>query len=108
MDLFVICLIALLAAIVTFFSGFGLGSVLLPAFALFIPTLVAVAATAVVHLANNLLKVLLVGRKADRGVLVRFSIPAVLARAWGGRPCFPWPRKRLLSSNTSSAKVRIR
>ncbi|KAF0117730.1 MAG: hypothetical protein FD149_1010 [Rhodospirillaceae bacterium] len=83
MELFVICLTALLATMATFFSGFGLGTVLLPVFALFTPTHVAVAATAVVHLANNLLKVMLVGRKADGGVLILFLIPAILA-ALGG------------------------
>lgn len=36
----------------------------MPAFARFSPLPVAVAATAVVHLANNIFKVFLVGRKA--------------------------------------------
>ena len=56
MELFVICLTALLAAMAPFFLGFGLGTVLLPVFALFTPTPVAVAAAAVVHRANNLLR----------------------------------------------------
>ena len=50
-------------------------AVLMPAFALFFPVPVAVAATAVVHLANNLFKVALVGRKADWAVVLRFAIP---------------------------------
>jgi hypothetical protein len=48
-------------ALLTFFSGFGLGSLLLPAFAVFFPIEVAVAATGVVHLANNLFKLALMG-----------------------------------------------
>ncbi len=67
------------AALLTLFSGFGLGTLLLPVFALFLPLEAAVAATAVVHLANNLFKVGLVGRHADRAVVVAFGLPAVLA-----------------------------
>src|SRR2546428_4901558 len=50
----------------------------MPAFALFLPVPVAVAATAVVHLANNLFKLVLVGQ-ADWTVVVRFSLPAAAA-----------------------------
>lgn len=46
MEYFVICVTALLASAVTLFSGFGLGTVLMPVFALFVPAPVAVAATA--------------------------------------------------------------
>lgn len=67
------------AALLTLFSGFGLGTLLLPVFALFLPLEVAVAATAVVHLANNLFKVGLVGRHADRAVVLVFGLPAILA-----------------------------
>ncbi len=83
MDYFIICIVALLVSCVTLFSGFGLGTVLMPAFALFFPLPVAIAATAIVHLANNLFKVALVGRKADWGVVLRFSIPAAFAALLG-------------------------
>jgi hypothetical protein len=67
----------------TLFSGFGLGTVLMPAFALFFPIPVAIAATAVVHLANNVFKVILVGRHTDWGVFFRFAITAALAAIAG-------------------------
>ena len=67
----------------TLFSGFGLGTVLMPAFALFFPVPAAIAATAVVHLANNLFKLALVGRDADWSVVLRFSLPAALAAILG-------------------------
>ena len=41
----------------TLFSGFGLGTLLMPVFALFFSIPVAVGSTAVVHGANNLFKV---------------------------------------------------
>ncbi len=43
---------SLVVAALTLVSGFGLGSLLMPVFALFFPLEVAVGATAVVHLAN--------------------------------------------------------
>lgn len=79
MTYIVICLGAVLVSGLTLFSGFGLGTVLMPAFALFFPVTVAIGATAVVHLANNLFKIVLVGRHADRRVLIRFAVPAALA-----------------------------
>jgi uncharacterized membrane protein YfcA len=81
----VICSVAFLASGLTFYSGFGLGTLLLPAFAIFFPVELAVASTAVVHFLNNLFKLLLVGRHADREVVLRFGITAVvfsLLGAW--------------------------
>jgi len=49
MDYFVIALVAFTASLLTFFSGFGLGTLLTPAFALFFPINLAVALTAIVH-----------------------------------------------------------
>jgi uncharacterized membrane protein YfcA len=81
----IVCLVAVLVSALTLFSGFGLGTLLMPAFALFFPVPVAVAATAVVHLANNIFKVILVGRQADWRVVARFALPgavAAMAGAW--------------------------
>jgi hypothetical protein len=78
-----IALAAFLASTLTFLSGFGLGTVLLPVFALFLPLPPAIAATAVVHLTNNLFKLALVGRHADAGLVVRFGVPACLAALAG-------------------------
>jgi len=52
---------ALLAAGLTMYSGFGLGTLMLPVFALFFPVEMAVVATALVHGANNVFKVSLLG-----------------------------------------------
>lgn len=66
-------------SLLTLFSGFGLGTLLMPAFALFLPIEAAVASTAIVHLANNLFKAALLIRDADRAVVWRFGAPAVAA-----------------------------
>jgi uncharacterized protein len=83
MDILIVCVVALLASGLTFFSGFGLGTLLLPAFALFMPLEQAVAATAVVHLLNGLFKLGLLHRHIDRGVLLRFGLPAIAAALLG-------------------------
>lgn len=76
-------LAALVASALSLFSGFGLGTILLPVFALFFPIDVAVAATAVVHLISNLFKLTLVGRQAAGRVVLRFGLPAIVT-AWVG------------------------
>jgi len=81
----VICVAALLASALTVFSGFGLGTLLLPVFAIFFPTPIAVAMTAVVHFGNNLVKLAIFGRRADRTVVRRFGLPALLASFLGAR-----------------------
>ncbi|MGE5844537.1 MAG: TSUP family transporter [Syntrophaceae bacterium] len=79
MEYVVIAIASFLISGLTLFSGFGLGTLLLPFFALFFPLDMAVALTAVVHLLNNLFKLVLLGRKADRAVVLRFGIPAIVA-----------------------------
>ena len=66
------------ASLLTFFSGFGLGTLLLPAFTLFFPIEIAIALTGVVHLLSNVFKFVLVGKNLNRDVLLRFGITAVL------------------------------
>ena len=80
-----ICSAAFLTSGLTLFSGFGLGTLLLPVFALFFAMEVAVGLTAIVHFLNNLFKLGLVGRHADRKVAMRLGIPAILASFFGAR-----------------------
>lgn len=89
----IVCLAAAAAAGLTFFSGFGLGTLLLPVFACFFPVERAVALTAVVHFTNGLLKVALVGRHADRRTVIRFGLPALLAAVAGA-----WTLERLAAA----------
>lgn len=83
MEFLGVALAALFAAGLTLYSGFGLGTLLLPIFALFYPVEVAVAATAVVHGANNVFKVALLGCHADRSVVLRFGLTAIVAAVVG-------------------------
>lgn len=85
MDFVVVGVVALLASGLTLYSGFGLGTILLPAFAIFFPVEVAVAATGAVHLLNNLFKGTLLRRAVDWPTVFRFGLPAIpaaVAGAW--------------------------
>lgn len=75
--------LALLASVLTFFTGFGLGTILLPALVLVLPVQLAIAATALVHFANNIFKLTLVGKHANKTVLLRFGLPALLSALAG-------------------------
>ncbi len=68
-----------MAAGLTLFSGFGLGTILTPIVVIFFPVPVAIAITAVVHLLNNLFKLGLLWRQINKSVLLAFGIPALLA-----------------------------
>jgi len=83
MEYIIICLVAFIASILTFFSGFGLGTILLPVFSLFFPVEIAIALTGVVHFFNNIYKLMLVGKNAKKNIIIYFGIPAVIASFLG-------------------------
>lgn len=77
MEYILIPIVALLASALTFFSGFGLGTLLLPAFALFFPVDVAIALTAIVHFLNNGFKFFIVQKNINWKIALQFGIPAL-------------------------------
>lgn len=83
MDYLFIALISILASGLTFFSGFGLGTILLPVFAIFFPLDLAISITAIVHLLNNLFKLLLTYRSINFPVALRFGLAAIPAAFLG-------------------------
>ena len=54
MEFLIIAIVACGASLLTFFSGFGLGTILTPVFIFFFPLDVAIALTGIVHFLNNL------------------------------------------------------
>lgn len=78
MEILLISIVAFFVAILTFFSGFGLGTILTPVMMIFFPVEVAIALTGVVHFSNNIFKLILVGKNFNKEVLLRFGIPAVV------------------------------
>ncbi len=80
---FAIIVTAFLASLLTLFSGFGLGTILMPVVAIFFPVTVAVAMTAFVHLLNNLFKLTVLWKNVSWPVVGRFGIPAMIATVPG-------------------------
>jgi uncharacterized membrane protein YfcA len=72
--------LSVLAGAIAAVAGFGIGSVLTPALALSVGTKVAVALVAIPHFAATALRLWVLRRSIDRGVLVTFG----LASAAGG------------------------
>jgi uncharacterized membrane protein YfcA len=101
----VLCLAALAVSGLTLFSGFGLGTLLMPVFAVFFPIEIAVAMTAVVHLANNLFKLGLLWRHADFKIAVRFIIPGAIMAVVGALILTKLSDLPVLASYTIGTKV---
>ncbi len=79
----IICLVALFGSALTFFSGFGLGTILVPVFALFFPIELAIALTAIVHFLNNLFKLSLIGKNINKKTVLDFGIPSIFGAIVG-------------------------
>ncbi len=78
MELLIIALVSLAASCLTFLCGFGLGTILTPVFfVLFRDLEFAIAATAVVHLLNNVFKFFLMKKSIDWSLALRFGATAV-------------------------------
>ena len=90
-----IALTSLIASFLTFFSGFGLGTILLPVFAIYYPLPIAVALTACVHLLNNLFKLGMVFKNINWAVGLKFGIPSLIAAFFGA-----WALKNIELINT--------
>ena len=89
MDFLIVILLALLGSCLSFFCGFGLGTLLLAAFLLYFPPEVAIAAAAVVHMLNNIFKLVLVGRHADMSIVRSFGALSVIGALLGAL-CLGW------------------
>ncbi len=79
----VIVVVAFVASLLTLFSGFGLGTLLTPAAALFFPVATAVALTALVHFLNSLFKIATFWPHVAWSIVWRFGPPALVASAFG-------------------------
>lgn len=74
-----IAITSLIASFLTFFSGFGLGTILLPVFAIYYPLPIAIGLTACVHLLNNVFKLGLVYKSINWSLVLQFGLPSLLA-----------------------------
>lgn len=77
--IFIISLCAFFASLLTLFSDFGLGTLLMPIIAIFFPVTIAIALTAFVHLLNNVFKLILLKKNINWSVTFKFGFPALIA-----------------------------
>jgi len=84
LEIIIIPLVVFTASILTFFSGFGLGTLLLPVFSIFFPIEIAIFATAIVHFFNSLFKLVFVFKKINISILLGFAPSAILFALFGG------------------------
>lgn len=73
----VLIITAFLASVLTFFSGFGLGTILLAVMLIYFPSEIAIGLTAIVHLANNLFKWMLTRHHMDFRLVFSFGLMAI-------------------------------
>jgi uncharacterized protein len=105
LEYLLICVTALAASLLTFFSGFGLGTILLPVLALFFPIDIAIALTGIVHLLNNLFKLILVGKYAVLKVVLKFGLPAIVAAFAGAELLFTLTEIKSITSYTLGESI---
>ncbi|KAB2814181.1 sulfite exporter TauE/SafE family protein [Phaeocystidibacter luteus] len=82
-ELILVCVVAFGASWLTLISGFGLGTLLLPAFILFFDPIEAVMMTAIVHLLNNIFKFSLLFKSINGKVLLWFGVPGIAGALLG-------------------------
>ncbi len=73
----IIYITAIFASGLTLISGFGLGTLMLPVFAIFFPVEIAVGMTAIVHVLNNFFKMGLIFRDVNWKTLLYFGVPGI-------------------------------
>ncbi len=73
-----IAVVSFLGSLLTFFSGFGLGTILTPVFIMFFPVEIAILLTGIVHFLNNIFKLLLTYQHIHWKIVLWFGLPAVV------------------------------
>jgi len=105
-EILIVSIITFFAALLTFFSGFGLGTILTPIMLLYFPVEIAIALTGIVHFSNNIFKLFIIGKNLNKDVLIRFGIPAIIAAFFGSLLLFNFDEDSFLYSITLFEKER--
>ncbi|MBI2967624.1 MAG: sulfite exporter TauE/SafE family protein [Bacteroidetes bacterium] len=88
MEYIIIATVACIASLLTLFSGFGVATLLTPAFILFFPVEVAVPLTSIVHLLNNIFKLGLLWKNINFKTAIRFGSTALIGAFIGAKSLF--------------------
>ncbi|HEY5615369.1 MAG TPA: sulfite exporter TauE/SafE family protein, partial [Bacteroidota bacterium] len=79
----IILIVTFLTSTLTLLTGFGVGTVLTPAFAFFYDAKTAVFLVSIVHLANNLLKLGLFRAHINKEIFIKFGAVSLIGAAAG-------------------------
>lgn len=82
-DHLLLYLATVVAAALTLVAGFGLGTMLTPVFALAYDVKLAVSLVAVIHLVNNIFKLVLFRKHVDYSIVRRFGFISIVGAALG-------------------------
>jgi len=82
-DTLVIVIVTFVTSLITFFSGFGLGSVLMPVIGITVPIHTAIGITAIVHLVVSLFKSVILYKDIHWKTTVQFGAPAAILSIGG-------------------------
>ncbi len=88
LETIIIAVVAAAASLLTFFTGFGLATVLTPVMVIFFPVEIAIALTGIVHLLNNFFKIILIGKRINWIAGLKFGITAVIGAFLGAKLLF--------------------
>ena len=78
MQYIVLVSLSLFTSIVTLFTGFGVGTIMMPVMALFFDVKVAIMLAAIVHIFNNLSRIVLYYRHLRWEIVRRFGVVSIL------------------------------
>lgn len=82
-DTLVIVVVTFVTSLITFFSGFGLGSVLMPVLGITVPIQTAIGITGIVHLVVSLFKSAILFKDINWKTTIQFGIPAAILAVGG-------------------------
>ena len=105
MQIVLIATVAAIASLLTFFSGFGLGTILTPVLLLFFPVEIAIALSGIVHLLNNLFKITLTGKNINWKTGMKFGLPAIAGAFAGAQVLLLIPETTILYSYSIGEKI---
>jgi uncharacterized membrane protein YfcA len=77
-DTIVIVIVTFVTSLITFFSGFGLGSVLMPVLGITVPIHIAIGITAIVHLVVSAFKSVMLFKDINWKTTIQFGISAAI------------------------------
>ncbi len=83
LQILLLLVVSFAASLLTFYSGFGLGTLLLPVFALNFPVEQAILMTAIVHFSNGVFKLWMMRNHIDIILFMRFGVAATLGALLG-------------------------